>query len=76
MSLNLPSPDDLSMLTYYQQRVVQDLAKHIACTAVEDKAAVPDCVLAAYHDALKLESMIESMYKDAKDDAMYSLMSR
>lgn len=75
MSLNLPSPEDLSMLSWQQQEIVKSLAQHIASTAVENKQAIPDVILAAYHDALKLHISLKAMHKDSQDEAMNALHS-
>lgn len=63
-------PGSLSLIDWQIESICRDLAAMIADQAVENPAAIPDRLLAAYHDALQAKVGIRGLVKSVTDTAM------
>jgi len=63
-------PGCLSLSDWQADSICRDLAALIADQAVENAAAIPERLLAAYHDALQLRATIKELVKYANDAAL------
>lgn len=63
-------PGCLSLSDWQADCICRDLAALIADQAVENAAAIPDRLLAAYHDALQLRATIKELVKSVTDTAV------
>ena len=65
---------ELSLLEWQQSDVVRRLSQLIANAAIEDVNAIPEQLLAAYHDALQLHVLMKQLSKQSADSRMQEVM--